>query len=170
MPKVCLPIEKVLAGAIPPKCIVTGSTEDIVWQEFTFRRKRHKPQDLALHLLHVPLSIHMTITLALPLTRAAHRAWKSARVIAVLDVLLLVALAAGAVWVADYMDRWPVVGLAAFALVFVIPFAVYMKYVMDRSPDCTWFDQKWIKLYVPSDATALELWNRLGDPAIPPEP
>jgi len=170
VPKVCLHVEKVQAGAMPGKSIVTGSTEDIVWEPFTFERKREDATNVTLHVLHVPLSVHMTITVALPFTRAAHRAWRYSRVIAALDILLFIGLAVGAFWVAGAMDRWPIIGFAAFVPVFVIPFAIYMKYIMDRAPDCTWFDEKWIKLYVPSNATALEFWNRLGDTSVPPEP
>jgi len=143
MPKVCLNIEKVqVAGAIPARCIVTGSTQDIVWEPFTFKRKFVDAQSVALKVLHVPLSIHMTVTVALPLTRAAVRPARYVRVISVLDAVLFVALAARAHWIASVMDRWgwpEVVALLAFVPVFVIPFAIYVKYVMDRAPECLWF-------------------------------
>jgi len=173
VPKVCLRIDKLRAGTIPAKCIVTGSTEDLVWETFTFKRSRERPQDVALRVLHVPhiaVSTEFTVTVALPFTRAAHRAWKYSREIAVLDFVLFLALAFGALWVATAMDRWPIVGFVAFVPVFVVPFAIYMKWIMDSGPECPWSDEKWIKLYVPSNATALELWNRFGDPTVPPEP
>lgn len=153
MPNIQLHPTDCTREVLPARCVVTGSTDDVVWRPVPL-------EDVAmLPLGIVTLFRSRTLEAELPFTPAAYRAWRRSRLLALVNVALTLAL----VLAAGQPAARALVGDLLLALPILVPTLFYAALIRGRGPRCVSLTRHRVMLWIPSRTTAREIASRLAE-------